>query len=98
MKTTGGVCLNSGKSGQTAFQPRAYFQNQAIGRLPKGIRFPRRWYGGRISANLEVIWEMSVNLRLAVMPWQKGALSAGGAVKIGDIGLLGYKDLAVSWV
>ncbi len=25
----------------------------------KGIRFPRRWYGGMISANLEVIWEMS---------------------------------------
>ena len=22
--------------------------------------FPRRWYGGMISANLEVIWEMSV--------------------------------------
>ena len=21
--------------------------------------FPRRWYGGMISANLEVIWEMS---------------------------------------
>ena len=41
---------------------------------------------------------MSVDLRSAVMPWQKGALSAGGAVKIGDIGLLGYKDLAVSWV
>ncbi len=27
--------------------------------------FPRRWYGGMISANLEVIWEMSVQ-RLAV--------------------------------
>ena len=26
----------------------------------KGIRFPRRWYGGMISANLEVIWVMSV--------------------------------------
>jgi len=26
----------------------------------KGIRFPRRWYGGMISANLEVIWAMSV--------------------------------------
>ena len=25
----------------------------------KGIRFPRRWYGGMISANLEVIWVMS---------------------------------------
>ena len=25
----------------------------------KGIRFPRRWYGGMISANLEVIWAMS---------------------------------------
>ena len=23
------------------------------------ILFPRRWYGGTISANLEVIWEMS---------------------------------------
>ncbi len=26
----------------------------------KGIQFSRRWYGGMISANLEVIWEMSV--------------------------------------
>ena len=26
----------------------------------KGIQFPRRWYGGMISANLEVIWVMSV--------------------------------------
>ena len=26
----------------------------------KGIQFPRRWYGGMISANLEVIWAMSV--------------------------------------
>ncbi len=25
--------------------------------------FPRRWYGGMISANLEVIWDMSVKLR-----------------------------------
>ena len=25
----------------------------------KGIRFPRRWYGGMISANLEIIWAMS---------------------------------------
>jgi hypothetical protein len=25
----------------------------------KGIQFPRRWYGGMISANLEVIWAMS---------------------------------------
>lgn len=23
--------------------------------------FARRWYGGRISANLEVIWELSVS-------------------------------------
>ena len=27
----------------------------------KGIRFPRRWYGGMISANLEVIRAMSVD-------------------------------------
>ncbi len=26
----------------------------------EGMPFPRRWYGGMISANLEVIWEMSV--------------------------------------
>ncbi len=26
----------------------------------KGIQFPRRRYGGMISANLEVIWAMSV--------------------------------------
>ena len=26
--------------------------------------FPRRWYGGMISANLEVIWEMSDNRAL----------------------------------
>ncbi len=30
----------------------------------KGIRFPRRWYGGMISANLEVIWEMSAKGRM----------------------------------
>ena len=24
-----------------------------------GMQFPWRWYGGMISANLEVIWEMS---------------------------------------
>ena len=24
--------------------------------------FPRRWYGGIISTNLEVIWEMSVHI------------------------------------
>ncbi len=27
----------------------------------EGMPFPRRWYGGMISANLEVIWEMSDN-------------------------------------
>ena len=31
----------------------------------KGIQFSRRWYEGMISANLEVIWEMSVKGRLA---------------------------------
>ena len=25
----------------------------------KGIQFPRRWYGGMISVNLEVVWVMS---------------------------------------
>jgi len=29
--------------------------------------FPRRWYGGMISANLEVIWKMSV--------WSNGSLT-----------------------
>ncbi len=47
-----GVCLNGGKSGQMAFQPRADLQNQAIGWLRKGCRslgggtvarFPRFW-------------------------------------------------------
>ena len=28
----------------------------------KGIQFPRRWYGGMISAILEVIWVMSVDI------------------------------------
>ena len=28
----------------------------------KGIRFPRRWYAGMISANLEVIWAMSAKI------------------------------------
>ncbi len=32
-------------------------------RSVKGIRFPRRWYGGMISANLEVIWEMSAQTK-----------------------------------
>ena len=31
VKTTGGVCLNGGKSGQMAFQTRTDRQNQAIG-------------------------------------------------------------------
>ena len=31
----------------------------------KGIQFPRRWYGGMISANLEVIWVMSAKKSLA---------------------------------
>jgi hypothetical protein len=38
VKTTGGVCLHGGKSGQMAFQPRADLQNQAIGWLRKGYR------------------------------------------------------------
>ena len=32
----------------------------------KGIQFPRRWYGGMISANLEVIWVMSVYMPQAL--------------------------------
>ncbi len=52
VKTTGGVCLNGGKSEQMAFQPRADLQNQAIGWLRKGcsslgsgkvVRFPQIW-------------------------------------------------------
>ncbi len=49
-KTTGGVCLNGGKSGRMAFQTRADLQNRVIGWLRKGcsslgggttVRFPR---------------------------------------------------------
>ncbi len=49
VKTTGGVCLDDGKSGQMAIQTRADLQNQAIGWLRKGwsslgggvvVRFP----------------------------------------------------------
>ena len=36
VKTTGGVCLNGGKTGKMGFQPRADFQNQAIGWLQRG--------------------------------------------------------------
>ena len=36
VKTTGGVCLNDGKSGQMAFLTRADLQNQAIGWLRQG--------------------------------------------------------------
>ncbi len=36
VKTTGGVCLNGGKSGQMAFRTRAGLQNHAIGWLRKG--------------------------------------------------------------
>ncbi len=32
----------------------------------KGIRFALRWYGGMISANLEVIWVMSAKI---VLDW-----------------------------
>ena len=32
----------------------------------KGIRFPRRWYGGMISANLEVIWVMSAKISIDI--------------------------------
>ncbi len=35
VKTTGGVCLNGGKSGQMAFQTRTDLQNRAIGWLRK---------------------------------------------------------------
>ena len=51
-KATGGVCLNGGKSGQMAFQTRAYLQNHAIGWLQRGcsslgggtvVRFPGTW-------------------------------------------------------
>ena len=28
----------------------------------KGILFPQLWYGGMISTNLEVIWDMSVQV------------------------------------
>ncbi len=38
VKTTGGVCLNGGKSGQMAFQPRADLLNQASGWLRRGFR------------------------------------------------------------
>ena len=43
-----------------AFQPRADLQNQAIGWLQREYSYLDGWYGGMISANLEVIWVMSV--------------------------------------
>jgi len=52
VKTTGGVCLNGGKSGRMAFQTRADLQNRAIGWLLKecsslgggtAVRSPRIW-------------------------------------------------------
>ena len=58
VETTGGVCLNGGKSGPMAFQTRTDRHNQAIGWLRKGLW---RWNGGTISTVLEVIWGMSVN-------------------------------------
>ncbi len=39
VKTAGEVCLDGGKSGQIAFQPKAELQNQATGWLRKGCSF-----------------------------------------------------------
>ena len=39
----------------------------------KGIQFLRRWYGGMIFANLEVIWEMSVQMLAGTRPAGAGS-------------------------
>ena len=43
----------------------------------KGIRFPRRWYGGMISANLEVIWAMSAKLTTSLISLGANVAPAG---------------------
>ncbi len=59
MKSTGGVCLDDGKYGQMAFRTQEKRKSGHRFAADKTL-FPRRLYGGMISANLEVIWEMSV--------------------------------------
>ncbi len=40
----------------------------------KGILFPQLWYGGMISTNLEVIWEMSVHQYSPGAKWKMNSL------------------------
>ncbi len=57
-------------------------KNQAIGWLRRNL-FPRWWYGGLISANLEVIWEMSVERELGHLPEAtRHKLVCGNAAKL----------------
>ena len=65
----------------------------------KGIQFPRRWYGGMISANLEVIWAMSGNPVPIERPHRtvtikKGVL-AGNALDFNVVACEGSSSLAV---
>ena len=65
VKTTGGVRLNGGKSGQMVFQMRADLQNQAIRWLPKGCIS----HGGGMVVRFSRIWMSSGECRLK---WSSG--------------------------
>ena len=52
----------------------------------KGIPFPRRWYGGMISANLEVIWVMSVKKATMEVVLKKTLLAGISAVAVAASG------------
>lgn len=53
------VCLDGGKYGQLAFLTQGTKKSGHRYAAEKTL-FPRRWYGRMVSANLEVIREMSV--------------------------------------
>jgi hypothetical protein len=63
VKTTREVCLDGGQSDKMAFQARAGYQDHTIGWLRRKLCSLDGGTGGMISANLEVIWEMSVNTK-----------------------------------
>jgi len=55
----------------------------------KGIQFPRRWYGGMTSANLEVIWAMSAKTLSAFRPKRDIQRRASVIRRCSDVETLG---------
>ncbi len=62
-----------------AQQPQDQKERGSSPGMAEKTLFPRRWYGGMISANLEVIWEMSVWIRRAPRrPWTTSSWPGSG--------------------